>query len=283
MSVEPILAADIDEVGRFLHENLARRISPQAWSDSLRHRWAADAPNFGMQLKTEDGRRVGVLLAVYSEQTIDGQTERFCNPHSWCVLDEFRHASINLVLAVLRQRGYHFTMFTPNPKVAQVFMGLRFKLLDDGLYYFPNLRRPWPAGGSAFVEARPAHIAARLEGTARAEYEAHRAIPWLRFVAFGRPGDACLAIYKRGRWKKLPCALLSHLSDPGALQRHGDLLRGHLLGQGLLVSRIEARFLAAPPPLALRAKRTQPKLVSTRTLPDTKIRDVYSELMALDI
>lgn len=283
MNVQPIQERDLPAVGQFLHDHLAKRISPQAWSDSLRHRWAAAQPNFGMQLLTDDGRRVGVLCAVYSDQIIDGRPERFCNPHSWCVLDEYRHASINLVLAVLRQRDYHFTMFTPNPKVAQVFTGLRFRLLDDGLLYFPNLPRPWPAAGGSFAEARPEHIAARLAGTALAEFEAHRTIPWLRFVAFGRPGDACLAIYKPGRWKKLPCAMLAHLSDPAALQRHGHLLRGHLLGRGLPVSRIEARFVAAAPPLACRTRRTQPKLVSTRTLADSQIRDVYSELMALDI
>lgn len=283
MKVQAITENDLDEVGQFLHTHLSQRIAPKAWSDSLRHRWAASQPNAGMQLFTDDGRRVGVLCAVYSDQLIDGKVERFCNPHSWCVLDDFRHASINLVLAVLRQRGYHFTMFTPNPKVAQVFMGLRFRLLDDGLFYFPNLPRPWPSAAGSLVEAHPDRIAGLLDGPARAEYEAHRTIPWLNFVAFGQPGDACLAIYKRGRWKKMPCALLSHLSDPAALQRHGHLLRAHLLGRGLLVSRIESRFTAGPPPLAYRTRRTQPKLVLSRTLDDSKIRDVYSELMALDI
>lgn len=283
MKAQPIQESDLDEVGQFLHINLARRISPRAWSDSLRHRWAASQPNFGMQLIADDGRRVGVLCALYSDQAIDGRTERFCNPHSWCVLDEFRHASINLVLAVLRQQDYHFTMFTPNPKVAQVFTGLRFRLLDDGLLYFPNLPRPWPSATGSFVESHPDRIAARLAGAALAEFQAHRSIPWLHFVAFGRPGDACLAIYKRGRWKKMPCALLAHLSDPAVMQRQGHLLRTHLLARGLLVSRIEARFLVGAPPLTYRTERTQPKLVSTRTLDDSKIRDVYSELMALDI
>lgn len=283
MKVLPILEQDIDAVGQFLHEHLNPRISAQAWAGSLRHRWADAPPNFGMQLMTDEGLRVGALLAVYSDQLIDGKRERFCNPHSWFVLDEFRHASINLVLAVIKQRDYHFTMFTPNPKVAQVFAGLRFKLLDDGLLHFPNLPHPWPAARGSFVEARLQHVAARLRGAALAEFEAHRHIPWLRFVAFGRDDDACLVIYKRGRWKKMACAQLGHVSDPAAFTRHGHLLRAQLLRGGMLVSRIESRFLAKPPPLAYRSRRTQPKLALTRTLADGQVRDVYSELMALDI
>ena len=51
----PIGAGDLPDVGRFLHENLNRKISPDAWAGSLSHRWAAEQPNHGMQL------RAGVL------------------------------------------------------------------------------------------------------------------------------------------------------------------------------------------------------------------------------
>jgi hypothetical protein len=283
MDLRPVLPEDIDAVGQFLHEHLNKRITPQTWAGSMRHRWAAEQPNHGMQLFNDQGQRVGALLAVYSDQLINGKTERFCNPHSWCVLDDYRHASISLVLGVIKQRGYQFTMFTPNPKVAQVFTGLRFKLLDDGLFYFPNLPRPWPAGAGSFVEARQDRIASRLQGAALAEFEAHRQIPWLRFVAFGKPGEACLVIYKVGRWKKMACARLVHVSDAALFARHGHLLRAHLLGRGMPVARIESRFLDQAPPLAYRTRRLQPKLALTRNLADSQVRDVYSELMALDI
>ena len=282
MELAPILPPDLDEVARFLHENLSARISQSAWVSSLTHQWALSQPNHGMLLRV-DGQIVGALCAIYSDQVIDGKLERFCNPHSWCVLDKYRHASMSLVLAVIKQRDYHFTMFTPNPKVAQVFSGLRFRLLDDALLYFPNLPKPWASCRDRFVESRIEYIAACLEGAALAEFEAHRSIPWLRFVAFGSEGDSALVIYKPGRWKKLPCALLAHVSDPSAIQRHGHILQRHLLNSGLLVSRIEARLLSAEPPLAYRTRRSQPKLVSSRSLDDSRIRDIYSELMALDI
>ncbi|HMO46579.1 MAG TPA: hypothetical protein PKB14_11185 [Rubrivivax sp.] len=283
LQVTPIRAEHLEQVGRFLHEQMGRRISAEAWVRSLTHHWAAEVPNHGMQLR-DGGRLVGVLLAVYSDQTIGGGIERFCNPHSWCVLDGYRSGSLQLVLDVIRQRGYHFTMYTPNPKVAEVFLGLRFRLLDDRLLYLPHLPAPGSRRGGRFAEDAPERIAARLDGVARAEYEAHRGIPWLRFIAFGGPGDVCLAVYKPMRWKRMPGAHLLHLSDPSALERHGALLRQHLLLRaGLMVTRVEARLLSSVPRGAILSRRTQPKLISSRTLTDGQARDIYSELVALDL
>lgn len=280
--VLPIQAQDLADVGNFLHQQLAQRISPQAWVQSLSQRWAASQPNHGMHLR-HDGQVVGVLCAIYSDQTIDGRTERFCNPHSWMVLEPYRSHSLGLVLQLMRQRGYHFTMFTPNPKVAQVFVGLRFRLLEDSLLYFPNLPSPAALGSSARIEHRREHIAALLDGTALADFQAHQHLPWLEFVAFGRTGDSCLAIYKRSRWKKMACAALSYVSDAQALQRHGALLRHHLLRRGMPVSRIEGRHLSQAPTWALQTRRGQPKLVLSPSLSDRQVRDVYSEMMALDL
>ena len=279
----PIASSDLGEVGRFLSEHLNRRISPEAWVASLSHPWAESRPNHGMQLR-DDGRLVGVFCAIYSDQWIDGRLERFCNPHSWCVLPDYRAHSIGLILPLLKQPGYHFTMYTPNPKVAEVFRGLRFRDLDDGLYYFVNLPTLAASGAGRFAESDPARIPDRLDGPLRRDFEQHRSIPWLRFVAFGRADDACLAIYKRDTVKQIPSARILHLSDPAALERHGACLRTHLLlHAGLPLSRIEARFVSGRPAFAVRRRRHQPKLVLSKTLKDAQFRDVYSELMALDV
>lgn len=282
-NVSPITTADLQEVGRFLHENLNSGILPETWVAALSHRWAESQPNHGMQLRSND-RLVGVFCAIYSDQWIDGRLERFCNPHSWCVLNEHRSWSISLILPLLKQPGYHFTMYTPNPKVAEVFRGLRFRDLDDRLYYFPNPPSAASLWGDGFAECDPARVGGYLSGQALRDFEQHRQIPWLRFVAFGRQGDACLAIYKRDVAKHVPCARLIHVSDAGAIDRHGSLLRHHLLlRHGLVVSRIEARFLATPPPGSTLRNRHQPKLVLSKTLSDAQFRDVYSELLALDV
>lgn len=279
----PTQADDLEEVGQFLHERLGRRFTRQAWVESLRQPWAASSPNHGMHLRL-DGKVVGVLCAIYSEQVIDGRTEQVCNPHSWVVDEEHRNHSIGLLLQLLRQRQYHFTMFTPNPKVAQVFKGLRFRVLDNLLLHVPHWPGLLPAAPGSRVESDPSRIAALLSGTALRDFQAHAHLPWLRFVAFGRDGDMCLVVYKLARWKKMPCAAIAHVSDAEAMDRHGQLLRRHLLlKQGIPVSRVEARILKRPPPGSLRSRRGMPKMVLSPSLTDHQVTDLYSELMALDL
>jgi hypothetical protein len=282
IDVTPIEAIHLDEVGRFLHDNLNERIPAEDWVGSLRHDWSAARPNYGMQLR-DGARLVGAMLAVYSDQTIDSRVEHFCNPHSWCVLPEYRNHSINLVLHLIKQPGYHMTMLTPNPKVAQIFRGLRFKDLDDRLVIFPNVPALLPGG---FAETEPQRIAERLADRPDVlrDFELHRNIRWLRFMAFGAGTDVCLIAYKHSTWKKLPSARIVHVSDPAAFERHrGVMQRKLLLQHAMVTSRVEARFLARVPPLAYRTKRTQAKLFLSRTLKDGQIRDFYSELVALDV
>ena len=280
----PIQAEHLPAVGAFLHENLNARFSAQRWIESLTHPWAAEVPNYGMQL-LEGGRIVGVFCAIYSDQVIRGQVERFCNPHSWCVLESHRRHSIGLILQIIRQPGYHFTMFTPNPKVAEVFRGLKFKDLDKHMLLYPNLPTWQALRPGSFAVSAPQQIEARLSGQALAEYQAHRSIPWLRFAAFGDKQDACLAIYKPVRVKRLPVAWVMHLSRSDTFERLGGLLRQHLLlRHGFAGMRAEARWFS---PAAARGahtmERQQPKLFMSKTLAEADIHDVYSELMSLDV
>jgi len=281
--VSPLQQADLPAAGQFLTDHLNAKIAPQAWVASLTHPWCETRPNYGFQAHDGD-KLVGVFCAIYSDQVIGGRPERFCNPHSWCMLEDYRSQSVKLPLHLIRQRGYHFTMLTPNPKVAEIFVHLGFRTLDDRVIVFPN--RPSAAAlfGRHVAPTDKDAIAGVLEGSARRDFDAHRDIPWLRFVAFGAPGDMCLVVYKRSRWKKLPCARILAISDAAAFERHGRLFQHRMLvGEGLAVSRVEQRFVAQPPPLSRTETRTQAKLCMSASLGDAQIRDLYSELVALDL
>lgn len=279
----PITIRDLAEVGDFLHQNLSSRFSAAQWIEAMEHEWSTTRPNFGAQMRAAS-TLVGVMLAIYSEQTIDGRTESFCNPHSWCVLPEYRNQGIGVVLHLIKQAGYHFTMLTPNPKVAQIFRGLRFKDLDDGLCYFPNLPTRLTLHSDVRAVSDPQQIARMLPKEARRDFEMHRGIAWLRFIAFGIDDDACLVVYKRTIVKRMPCAHILHISNPGAFKKYRGAMQTRMLTEeGLLISRVETRFAGSPIRFSLRRKRMQAKLFFSKTLEDSQIRDLYSELVALDV
>ena len=180
VGIAPIEEADLPAVGQFLNQYLNQRIPPETWVRSLIHPWCNSRPNFGFQARDGD-RLVGVFCAIYSDQTIDGCREQFCNPHSWCMLSDYRSHSLGLVLHLLRQRGYHFTP-PRTRKVAEIFLHLGSKL-DDAIVVFPNpihQRHCW----SQCHHFRPGSHLQNRAGL-RARDCAHRAIPWLEFVAFG--------------------------------------------------------------------------------------------------
>ena len=283
MKISPIQPEHLAEVGQFLHDNLNRRFSTERWISSLTHPWAKISPNHGMQLRDGD-RLAGVFCAIYSDQIIQGRLEHFCNPHSWCVLDTHRRHGIGLVLNIIKQTGYHFTMFTPNSKVTEVFLGLKFKNLDDRQYRCVNIPSMAALGGKTFTESRRDFIATHLCGQDRLDFEAHRDIPWLNFVAFGAGDDICWVAYKPTHWKRLPAAWIMHVSDARVFSHFNGLLRSHLLIKHRLVTiKVEARWLTAAPALAWNEPRTQAKLFLSKTLDDEQILDLYSELMSLDV
>jgi len=250
LAIKAIDDSALEDVGQFLHHNLNPRISPDAWARSLKHPWCDSRPNFGFQLRDGD-TLAGVFCAIYSDRTLNGATERFCNPHSWCVLPDYRGHSLGLAVALLRQRDYHFTMLTPNPNVAEIFLRLGFKRMNERAVIVPHLPSAAAAVAAHVAESDPDLIGAHLSGVARRDFDAHREIPWLRFLAFGKGDDVCLIVYKTSRWKRLPCALVLHVSDPMAFDRHMHLMQHHLLlRRGLLVSRVESRFLAREPRIA---------------------------------
>ncbi len=283
MNITPVLPEHLADVGQFLHDNLNRRFSAQQWINSLTHPWAKFVPNHGMQLR-DGSRLVGVFCAIYSDQVIDGKVEHFCNPHSWCVLETHRQHSIGLVLNIIKQTGYHFTMFTPNATVTKIFLGLRFKNLEDRQYRCVNIPSLTALRSSAFVESRRALIATHLSGQDHLDFEAHREIPWLNFVVFGVGSEVCWVIYKIDHWKRMRAAWIMHVSNASVFGRFNGLLRNHLLlKRRILTMKIEARWLKSAPTLAWRERRTQPKLYLSKTLEHEQIRDVYSEVMSLDV
>lgn len=283
MVIQPIASEDVRDVSTFLNKHLNASIPVHEWLLSFQQQWCANPPDLGAKMLV-DGQLVGVFPAIYSDQTIDGRVERICNPHSWCVLPEHRRQSIGLLLMLLRQPGAHFAMLSPNKRVAEIFRSLAFKDMGHDVCIIACMPTREGRRNQEKIATGPAAILAALPESTRREYTAHRNIRWLRAVAIGPVGSSCLILYKPMQWKRMRGARLLGISDIALFNRNLDLIRHYFAVQEFMAfMRIESRFLARRPRLSIVTRLTEIKLYKSPTLVPGQIRDVYTELVALDI
>jgi hypothetical protein len=277
--IEPVTPDTLPEFAEFLSRHLDSSRSSAQWVQGLSPAWMQDAPNHGFVLRDGD-RIVGGIGALYASRPLHGGLERFCNITSWCVLDSHRQHSMRLAMAVVGQKGYHFTDFSPTRTVSSTLRFLKFKPLDDRQVVALNL--PGRHRGVRLSIAPPRTEGARASALRQA-YEDHWAHPWLRHVFLHDGQGCCHVIYKRRRLKGLPVAALLHASDPALLRRGWRRLAAHLLSRGLVGTLVEWRTLgAAPWPSRIRSGFV-PKVFLSDSLDAGAIDYLYSELMVLDL
>jgi len=277
--IEPISAATLPQFAAFLSANMGNRRRSEDWIAGLQTDWHGDRPNHGFLLR-EEQTIVGGIGAFYAQRRIRGQTEKFCNITSWCVLDSHRKWSMPLAMAVIKQPGYHFTDFSPTQVVGGVLRFLKFKPLDEAVAVIANALAV-PLGGK--IVATPAGIARGLTGDARQIWQDHAQFGWLRHVLVGQPGHWCHVIYKRDRFKGLPSARIVYRSDADLLASYLPRLAWHFLGAGMVTTQIERRFLRDLPRFSRLRTGFNPKLHLSATLRDEDIDYLYSESVALDL
>lgn len=278
MAVHPITASDVTEVARFLHTHLNPRVSVEEWARAVQVPWKVDAPNHGFLLRAGDAV-VGAYLAFYSERTIEGRLERFCNLGAWCVLPAHRFHGPRLLKALLAQDGYHFTDLSPSGSVVRINARLGFQELDTSTVLVPNL--PWPSRpGRCLVSSDPAVLEETLTGAARELYHDHTATAAARHVVLVRGGRSCYVMFRRDRRKRLPLfASLLHVSDPQLFRELARPFTRHLLlRHGVPLTLVEQRVVAYRPGWAHRLASSRPKMYRSDRLPADQIDYLYSEL-----
>jgi hypothetical protein len=273
--VTPIMETDMAAVADFLHDNFNDRI-PWAQACSVVP-WKVEAPNFGFMLRDEQ-RVVGALLTLYSERLVAGQVERFCNLGTWYVLPDYRSRSMSLLTAVLAQKGYHFTVLTPDKGPLEILDWLKFRFLDTSAALIPNL--PWPTvPGRTRISADQNVIERTLTGTDLEIYRDHASALGTHHLVLIRGQDSCHVMFREFRYKDAPLlAVVLHVSNPDLFHRALIPLTRHLLVRHRLVSTLaELRMIKRKPPLAFLVN-SWPKMYRSASLEPEQIDYLYSEL-----
>lgn len=281
VQVKPIAQDDVPAVASFLQANLNERVTPDAWAQALETPWAVERPNAGFMLL--DGEEiVGAHLAFYSQRTIDGRTERFCNLGAWCVKPDHRFHGLRLLKALLAQDGYHFTDLSPSGNVVALNTRLGFRFLDTTTAVVPNF--PWPSRpGRDTISADPAVIERTLTGADLAHYRDHRAASAARHLLLARGGEHCYVIWRKDRRKGLGLfASILHVSNPDLFRTMAAPLARHLLIRHRLpVMLLEHAVVDHRPRLSRTVDSPRRKMFKSPTLEPAQIDYLYSELVCL--
>jgi hypothetical protein len=272
----PITEADIADVADFMHANMNPKVP---WTRACIPPWKVDAPNHGFMLR--DGRRVvGVLLAFYSERLVSGRAERFCNLGAWNVLPAYRSQSIRLLMALLAQGGYHFTVFTPMDRTKAIFAQFKFRTLDTSAALVPNL--PWPTlPGTTRISDEPNVIERTLAGAELDLYRDHAQALAVHHHVLIRGRDSCYVMYREAESKGLLYAVLLHVSNPDLFYHALLPLTRHLLLRHRLVATLgELSVIGGRPRLSVKLN-AWPKMYRSASLEPGQIDGLYSELVCV--
>ncbi len=250
-----------------------RRIFDYAWRDREEY----------VGLALYDGQEVvGFLGLIFSELTIEGRRERFCNVTSLIARETHRAEASMLVLQLRKLREYTITNLTCNEAAYRLFTRLGFSVLDDTrTILYPSL------SGRRAAEWRvlhdPATIRPHLLPEQQRILDDH--LPYARHLLATHGGQSCYMVYTVGRRRWLRSARIHFISDMAVLQEGWPAAQRALWREcRAVLAECDARLLrGSSVPGRRESLMSIPRLYRSDRLRPEQIPNLYSELVLLNL
>ena len=232
-----------------------------------------------------DGKAVGFMGAVFSVRPLLGRMEKFCNPTSWIVLDEYRNASMLLLTPILALRDHTLVNLTPSDAGYQIFARLGFSPLESEQLVFPPLPDLGGRVGTGSYTLGREALQRELEGRDQAIHRDMSSSAVAHHALLRKGGRTCYVVATRTRKKRVPLAEIHYISDleffwENRLLAHRALIRS--MGLPGLALTIDGRHCAGrPPSLAVRIQKRRLYRPSRADIVPGMIDGLYSELVGL--
>ena len=168
---------------------------------------------FGYAL-VDSARVVGILGALFSTRSVNGERKRFCNLHTWLVEQEYRGHSLRLMRQVLGLTDCTFLDFTPTKRVRDICKRLGFQELDCTL----KILLPIPLAGRRRTNATPQFISevqritAGLNAVDRKVCIDHHAEP-CKHLLVQHQGESCYIVYTTVERSLIPYCYIHYVSN----------------------------------------------------------------------
>jgi hypothetical protein len=272
-----ITDALLPEACEFLHREWNSDISIESWMSQLRHPWLPVDADYGVALVRPDEGIVGVFVAFYSDQIIDGRVERFANLSHWYVKPAYRTESLDLIRALMEPEHHTLTGFSASREAVRINCALGWAKIDEYVYLIPNLGFAIGTRNLSILTTFD-DIFARVDDRHRKIMSDHgKAIPgW--YVLLSSGDRWCLSIHKRETRRGIPLSVPLYLSDHVLFRGWiGRFLSVYRSLDGCWATLCQPRFLVRPPLIGLRLRDPRPHLFRSRTVPAAQVTALYSD------
>jgi acetoacetyl-CoA synthetase len=130
---------DFETVYPLLREHFRNpAVSKEDFRRLFQKHWRSPEDHCGYLLE-ENGQPVGFLGTIFSLRPVGGRMEHFCNLTAWYVRPEHRSSSLQLILPMLSLKKTTFTNLTASSRVIEVLQKLKFKSLEDRIWFIPPI------------------------------------------------------------------------------------------------------------------------------------------------
>jgi hypothetical protein len=275
-----------EEIYPLLGQLPSRAMSKQDWRWLLfEYPWAPGPPR-GWALYV-DGRPVGFIGAVFSARPLRGRVEKFCNPSSWIVLEQYRYASALLLRPIMALKDHTILSQWLSPAAYQLSATVGLRPLESEQLVLPPIPRPAEAIRAlrgSFTLA-PEEIRAELTGDERTMHQDMSSSPVARHALLRRGGRQCYLVATPCRKWGVPYADVQYVGDREFFWEHRILAQAALalaMGVAGLTVAVDRRFLVGrPPPLAQRMRMLRLYRPAHDAITPMMIDGLYSENMGL--
>ncbi len=227
---------------------------------------------------------VGFLGTIFSERSIDGRTEPFCNVCRWIVTPDHRSDAARLLEPLYGLRDHTLTYFSPSPAARHLFERLGFQYLDFAARIFsphPMLFRVKPESEYS-VLTDPDAIASLLDDAERKLLEDHRPYACGHvLVRHERDERSCYCIYTTITRNSLRFSHLHHLSDAAVFLDAVDAIGNSLFdAHKTLFLKVDTRLLGGHHAThSIPFTVNPPRMYRSEHLRPDQIDNLYSELV----
>ena len=186
-------------------------------------------PRYGHILESSN-RVVGVVLVIYSRQTLPTGTTLRCNLSSWCVDREYRGYALALHAAAVKRKDVTYLNISPAPHTRRAIELARFERFSSGQMVFAPILSASRRDVRVATFAQNAPEAALLTEDERALLAEHAALGCLSIVCISDGVAHPFVFQRRAAFHRLvPCQQLIYCRSMDEFVQFAGSIGRHLL------------------------------------------------------